>query len=271
MNEFRTKAASVEDIDGDQGVVIAKISEFGTVDLLGDIVYKGAFAAPFKSIEQTPIPVYPVHRDRNPLNWPGHVLKGWEDSEGAFIEAQFYLEEAAGSAMFTRLKSGLIPNWSYEARCDPRTTRKNKHGGDDIHHYTMMRECSPAAIGAHPNTGTLKVASAEHLHPSRGENLDRDRALLKLRMAQSQMSLKAIGDTPLSRYLDSRLPSSGRGVIYGRIARRLGRSSDSFMRQIMQGTISGERVPIEVLRAIAEEVPDASLTAMLELLGRERE
>lgn len=99
---FKNIEFKVEDVD-DSGVVEGYAAAFDNVDLVDDIIQKGAFK---KTIQETG-GVWPILKDHNPSQKIGFNLEAKEDSRGLFIKEQLALDTQMGHDVFALSKLAL--------------------------------------------------------------------------------------------------------------------------------------------------------------------
>jgi len=141
----------VEEKDGQlMGVVEAYVSIFDNVDLVGDIIRRGAFMESL--IAKMPKGVW-MHNWDEPI---AKTLKAYEDEKGLFIRGQFNLETQRGKEAYSDIKFGIIDEFSIGFKIldyewdeqDNRIIKKVK-----------LYEWSPVLAGANPDTELVSVKS----------------------------------------------------------------------------------------------------------------
>lgn len=138
--------------EGDQGIIEAYVSVFGNVDLVGDIIEKGAFAESL--LKKLPKGVWSHNWDK-PV---AKTLEAREDDFGLYIKAQFNLETQRGKEAFSDIKFGLIDEFSIGFNVLDDEWRED---GVRIIKKARLYEWSPVLVGANPDTKPLSVKSAE--------------------------------------------------------------------------------------------------------------
>jgi HK97 family phage prohead protease len=138
--------------EGDQGIVEAYVSVFGNVDLVGDIIERGAFAESI--LQKLPKGVWSHDWDK-PI---AKTLEAREDEFGLYIKAQFNLDTQRGREAFSDIKFGLIDEFSIGFRVLDDEWRED---GIRIIKKARLYEWSPVLVGANPATKPLSVKSAE--------------------------------------------------------------------------------------------------------------
>ena len=139
--------------EGDQGIIEAYVSVFGNVDLVGDIIEKGAFAESL--LKKLPKGVWSHNWDK-PV---AKTLEAREDDFGLYIKAQFNLETQRGKEAFSDIKFGLIDEFSIGFNVLDDEWRED---GVRIIKKARLYEWSPVLVGANPDTKPLSVKSAEN-------------------------------------------------------------------------------------------------------------
>lgn len=139
----------IEEKDGQsQGIVEAYVSIFDNIDLVGDIIRRGAFSESLQA--KLPKGVW-MHNWDEPI---AKTLKAYEDEKGLFIRGQFNLETQRGKEAYSDIKFGIIDEFSIGFKIldyewdeqDNRIIKKVK-----------IYEWSPVLAGANPDTELVSV------------------------------------------------------------------------------------------------------------------
>ena len=138
--------------EGDQGIVEAYVSVFGNVDLVGDIIERGAFAESL--LHKLPKGVW-SHDWEKPI---AKTLEAREDEFGLYIKGQFNLETQRGREAFSDIKFGTIDEFSIGFRVLDDEWRED---GVRVIKKARLYEWSPVLVGANPDTKPLSVKSGE--------------------------------------------------------------------------------------------------------------
>lgn len=131
-----------------QGVVEAYVSIFDNIDLVGDIIRRGAFSESLNA--KMPKGVW-MHNWDEPI---AKTLKAFEDEKGLFIRGQFNLETQRGKEAYSDIRFGIIDEFSIGFKIldyewdeqDNRIIKKVK-----------LYEWSPVLAGANPATELVSV------------------------------------------------------------------------------------------------------------------
>jgi len=147
----RAEIKIIEEKDGQSiGVVEAYVSIFDNVDLVGDIIRRGAFSESLNA--KMPKGVW-MHNWDEPI---AKTLTAYEDDKGLFIRGQFNLETQRGKEAYSDIKFGIIDEFSIGFKIldyewdeqDNRIIKKVK-----------LYEWSPVLAGANPDTELVSVKS----------------------------------------------------------------------------------------------------------------
>lgn len=136
--------------DDEKGIIEAYVSIFDNVDLVGDIIKRGAFAESLA--KKLPKGVW-GHDWNVPV---AKTLEAREDEKGLYIKAQFNLDTQRGQEAYSDIKFGIIDEFSIGFRVlDDEWTE------DNIRVITKARlyEWSPVLVGANPDTELISVKS----------------------------------------------------------------------------------------------------------------
>jgi hypothetical protein len=134
--------------DKDQGIIEAYVSIFDNVDLVGDIIRRGAFIESLR--KKLPKGVW-MHNWEEPI---AKTLKGEEDDKGLFIRAQFNLETQRGRESFSDIKFGIIDEFSIGFKILDYEWDENDNR---IIKKVRLYEWSPVLAGANPDTQLINV------------------------------------------------------------------------------------------------------------------
>jgi len=132
----------------DQGIIEAYVSIFDNVDLVGDIIRRGAFVESLR--KKLPKGVW-MHNWEEPI---AKTLKGEEDDKGLFIRAQFNLETQRGRESFSDIKFGIIDEFSIGFKILDYEWDENDNR---IIKKVRLYEWSPVLAGANPDTQLINV------------------------------------------------------------------------------------------------------------------
>lgn len=132
----------------DQGIIEAYVSIFDNVDLVGDIIKRGAFVESLR--KKLPKGVW-MHNWEEPI---AKTLKGEEDEKGLFIRAQFNLETQRGRESFSDIKFGIIDEFSIGFKILDYEWDENDNR---IIKKVRLYEWSPVLAGANPDTQLINV------------------------------------------------------------------------------------------------------------------
>jgi hypothetical protein len=132
----------------DQGIIEAYVSIFDNVDLVGDIIRRGAFVESLR--KKLPKGVW-KHNWEEPI---AKTLKGEEDDKGLFIRAQFNLETQRGRESFSDIKFGIIDEFSIGFKILDYEWDENDNR---IIKKVRLYEWSPVLAGANPDTQLINV------------------------------------------------------------------------------------------------------------------
>lgn len=165
--ETKTLRAEIKAADDDGsplGMFTAYVSIFGNVDMGGDRIIKGAFAASLAewAASGDPLPVIWSHEWHEPESHIGYVVKAEERDEGLFIEAQLDVTDNPRAAYVARLLKKrrvrefsfgyFAKAWSYVE--DP------EHGLVREIIEIEVFEVGPTLLGMNPDTRLVEAASA---------------------------------------------------------------------------------------------------------------
>ena len=151
---------ALPDADGQTGRFEAIVSVFGNVDLQGDRVVKGAFAASLKSWKSSgdPIPVIWSHDWADPFAHIGSADPelAEETDVGLKIVGQLDVNKPFAAQVYDLLKTRRVREWSFAY--DIEDERKAKDGANELLQLGV-HEIGPTLKGANPDTATLGVKS----------------------------------------------------------------------------------------------------------------
>jgi HK97 family phage prohead protease len=159
MIRVRAKAEIklIEEKDGQgQGIIEAYVSIFDNIDLVGDIIRRGAFSESLNN--KLPKGVW-MHNWDEPI---AKTIKAYEDEKGLFIQGQFNLETQRGKEAYSDIKFGIIDEFSIGFKIldyewddkDNRIIKKVK-----------LYEWSPVLAGANPDTELVSVKDEDAVEP----------------------------------------------------------------------------------------------------------
>ncbi|NCD40564.1 MAG: HK97 family phage prohead protease [Bacteroidia bacterium] len=136
--------------DDEKGIVEAYVSIFDNVDLVGDIIKRGAFAESLA--KKFPKGVW-AHNWDQPI---AKTLEAREDEKGLYIKGQFNLETQRGKEAYSDLKFGTVDEFSIGFRV---LGYEWSEDDPDIRVITKARlyEWSPVLAGANPDTELINV------------------------------------------------------------------------------------------------------------------
>lgn len=132
----------------DQGIIEAYVSIFDNVDLVGDIIKRGAFVESLR--KKLPKGVW-MHNWEEPI---AKTLNAEEDDKGLFIRAQFNLETQRGRESFSDIKFGIIDEFSIGFKILDYEWDENDNR---IIKKVRLYEWSPVLAGANPDTELINV------------------------------------------------------------------------------------------------------------------
>lgn len=147
----------------DQGIIEAYVSIFDNVDLVGDIIKRGAFVESLR--KKLPKGVW-MHNWEEPI---AKTLKGEEDDKGLFIRAQFNLETQRGRESFSDIKFGIIDEFSIGFKILDYEWDENDNR---IIKKVRLYEWSPVLAGANPDTELINVKDEKRKINKREKQID---------------------------------------------------------------------------------------------------
>ena len=160
---MKTKIYKSDVMDvADKGIVTIAVSSFNNVDLLGDIVRKGAFEKTFKEGSQRIKHV--LDHSLRSTSVVGLPIKMYESDTHAIVESKLNLEKEAGRDLFSDYKFFQANGKSLEHSFGYDTIKSNKIKGtrtasaEEILELKMY-EYSTVSVGANPNALTLSIKS----------------------------------------------------------------------------------------------------------------
>lgn len=167
----------------DDGTFIAYGSTFGNVDLVGDIVEKGAFK---KSLEEKGAAGVKMFLQHNSNDIIGKYTRIYEDEKGLVIEGKFYLGniQKADETYFL-LKQGEITQFSIGYRVVKKAFDSN---GNCLLKELDLIEVSPVTFPANPSAQLLAVKSVSEMSEKEFERKLRDAVGLSRNEAKTLMS-----------------------------------------------------------------------------------
>ena len=134
--------------DDDKGIVEAYVSIFDNIDLVGDIIERGAFAESLA--KKLPKGVW-MHDWDKPI---AKTVEAREDSKGLYIKGQFNLDTQRGQEAYSDLKFGIIDEFSIGFRVLDDEWRED---GIRVIKKARLYEWSPVLVGANPDTELINV------------------------------------------------------------------------------------------------------------------
>lgn len=144
----RFKIVDEKKADGQKGVVEAYVSIFDNVDLVGDIILRGAFAESIAA--KLPKGVWSHNWDL-PI---AKTLEAREDEKGLYIKAQFNLDTQRGREAYSDLKFGTTDEFSIGFRVLDDEWRED---GVRVIKKAKLYEWSPVLAGANPATELISI------------------------------------------------------------------------------------------------------------------
>jgi len=136
--------------DGEKGVVEAYVSIFDNVDLVGDVIVKGAFAESLA--KKLPVGVW-SHNWDEPI---AKTLEAREDDKGLYIKGKFIEGVQRAEEAYKLLKEGVITEFSIGFRVLDDEWRED---GVRVIKKAKLYEWSPVLAGANPDTEVISVKS----------------------------------------------------------------------------------------------------------------
>lgn len=148
--EFRS-VGKVREV-GEQGIVSAYLTKWGTVDAWGTQFEKGAFKESFESRGAKGTRLIWNHTEL-----AGKVLSLGEDETGPFAEVQFNLETRAGKEAYEHVKAGDVECFSFGFN-----TQKDRwiRGVRSVQKVDML-ECGPVVFQANDEAVITDVRSTD--------------------------------------------------------------------------------------------------------------
>ena len=145
----RAEIKIIEEKDGQAvGIIEAYVSIFDNVDLVGDIIRRGAFMESL--LAKLPKGVW-MHNWDEPI---AKTLVAYEDDKGLFIRGQFNLETQRGKEAYSDIKFGIIDEFSIGFKIlDYEWDEKDNR----IIKKVKLYEWSPVLAGANPDTELVSV------------------------------------------------------------------------------------------------------------------
>lgn len=138
--------------DGEKGVIEAYVSIFGNIDLVGDVIERGAFAESLA--HKLPKGVW-AHNWDEPI---AKTLEAREDEKGLFIRGQFIDGVQRADEAYKLIKGGVIDEFSIGFRVLDDEWRED---GVRVIKKARLYEWSPVLVGANPDTELVNIKSAE--------------------------------------------------------------------------------------------------------------
>jgi hypothetical protein len=131
---------------------------FDELDLQGDIIRKGAFAASLaehKAAKTWPAMLWSHDKSKPVGTWQSMR----EDGRGLFVGGKLNLDVQAGREARALLKAGAFKGLSIGYRADPKATRYDAKLGARILGGVMLYEVSLVSIPANPAASVLQAKS----------------------------------------------------------------------------------------------------------------
>lgn len=169
--------ASFKMVTDDTGTLTGEfeaiVSVFGNVDLVGDRVVKGAFAATLKAWSDAgdPIPVLWSHDWINPESHIGSLVEADERDEGLWVKGTLDMSNGRAAYIAKLLAERRVKEWSFSYTVDDE--KKAKDGANDLLAVGII-EVGPTLKGVNPATETL---AAKAYIPLAGSNEERERVV----------------------------------------------------------------------------------------------
>lgn len=140
------------------GEFVGYASVFDVVDVYGDRVKKGAFAATLAEHEKTgaPVPILYGHDSGNPLQNVGEIVEAKEDDHGLLIRARLDMDTPEGAKVYRLLKSRRLRELSIGFI--PRDYKPNSFGGNDLLDVELL-EVSVVPVAANREALVTDVKS----------------------------------------------------------------------------------------------------------------
>jgi HK97 family phage prohead protease len=167
----------------DDGSFVAYGSTFGNVDLVGDIVQKGAFV---KSLDEKGASGVKMFLQHNSNDIIGKYTNIYEDEKGLVIEGKFYLGniQKADETHFL-MKEGEITQFSIGYRVVNKSFDSN---GNCLLKELDLIEVSPVTFPANPSAQLVAVKTANEMSEKEFERKLRDAVGLSRNEAKTLMS-----------------------------------------------------------------------------------
>ncbi len=154
----RVKALTADEVDGADGVVEAIVSVFDNVDLVGDVVRKGAFSEFVSAVKGGwRAPFVWSHMTHSPEMFIGDTIDAEETDEGLKVRAQLHLDEPIAAKVFSLIAKDQVTQYSFSY--DINEAGPVTVDGDTIYELRklVVHETGPTMYGANPATRTETV------------------------------------------------------------------------------------------------------------------
>lgn len=167
----------------EDGSFVGYGSTFGNVDLVGDIVQKGAFT---KSIEKKGASGVKMFLQHNSNDIIGKFTEIYEDAKGLVIKGKFFLGDIQkASETHFLMKQGEITQFSIGYRVISKSFDSN---GNTLLKEIDLIEVSPVTFPANPEAQLVGVKSVKEMTEREFEKRLRDGASLSQKEAKILMS-----------------------------------------------------------------------------------
>jgi HK97 family phage prohead protease len=149
------------------GEVVALVSVFNNVDLVGDRVMPGAFSKSLAAIKDAgrAIPFIWSHNWGDPNAYIGKVTDAEETADGLLVKAELF-DTPTAQHIRTLLASGVVSEFSFAY--DVIDQREGKDGVTELTEVNIL-EAGPTLKGANPATQLVGVRSLEGARAAKAE------------------------------------------------------------------------------------------------------
>lgn len=154
----RVKALGSDETDGAEGVVEAIVSVFDNVDLVGDVVRKGAFAEFVDRVNAGwKAPFVWSHMTHSPEMFIGDTIYAEETDEGLKVRAQVHMHEPIAAKAYSLIAKEQVTQYSFAY--DIADASMVTEDGDSFYELRklVVHETGPTMYGANPATRTETV------------------------------------------------------------------------------------------------------------------
>lgn len=151
------KAVKAEDGTA-TGIVEAIVSVFDNVDLVGDVVRKGAFADFVARVKAGwKAPFVWSHMTHSPEMFIGDTLDAEERDKGLWVKAQIHMDEPLAAKAFSLIEKEQVTQYSFAYDIDEASMVTED--GDSFYELRKLtvHETGPTMYGANPATRTEAV------------------------------------------------------------------------------------------------------------------